>query len=168
MGIIRFPWALVIAGALSAAVSWQVQDWRFSAQLARQDKSYTDQALAASRKASEAMSHEQTKRLDLEAQLAKSDQDHTQEIQNAKLAQARLRDSLATADVRLSVLLSAADSTCSAVSAAPSAIGMVHGSRRAELDAAHAQRIIAITDDGDNAIIALSACQAYARKISGR
>ncbi|MGY2157334.1 lysis protein, partial [Pseudomonas tolaasii] len=37
----------------------------------------------------------------------------------------------------------------------------VHAARRAQLDPAHAQRIIGITDDGDNALIALRACQAY-------
>ena len=36
---------------------------------------------------------------------------------------------------------------------------------RARLDPAHAQRIIAITDDADNAVIALRACQAYVRAI---
>ena len=33
-------------------------------------------------------------------------------------------------------------------------------------DPEHAQRIIAITDDGDNAVIALRACQAYVRAIA--
>ncbi|MGY2173416.1 lysis protein, partial [Pseudomonas gingeri] len=37
---------------------------------------------------------------------------------------------------------------------------------RARLDPAHAQRIIAITDDGDRALIALKACQAYAGAVS--
>ncbi|MCP9736654.1 lysis protein, partial [Pseudomonas sp. GBPI_506] len=35
-----------------------------------------------------------------------------------------------------------------------------------QLDPAHAQRIIRITDDGDNAIIALRACQAYVSAIA--
>jgi hypothetical protein len=40
---------------------------------------------------------------------------------------------------------------------------MVHGGARARLDPAHAQRIIAITDEGDRGMIALAACQAYVR-----
>ena len=46
-----------------------------------------------------------------------------------------------------------------------SAAGVVHAARRAQLDPAHAQRIIAITGDGDNAVIALRACQAYVRAV---
>ncbi|AZF62223.1 hypothetical protein C4J83_1218 [Pseudomonas sp. LBUM920] len=42
---------------------------------------------------------------------------------------------------------------------------MVHATAPAGLDPAHAQRIIAITDDGDNALIALRACQAYVRAV---
>jgi hypothetical protein len=41
---------------------------------------------------------------------------------------------------------------------------VVHAARRAQLDPAHAQRIIAITDAGDQGLIALRACQAYIRK----
>lgn len=44
--------------------------------------------------------------------------------------------------------------------------GVVHGAQRAELDPAHAQRIVGITDDGDQAVIALIACQAYVREIA--
>jgi hypothetical protein len=46
--------------------------------------------------------------------------------------------------------------------------GLVHGPRRAELEPAHAQRIIGITDDGDRGLIALKACQAYAKEVSSQ
>ncbi|MFL1493604.1 lysis protein, partial [Pseudomonas antarctica] len=74
---------------------------------------------------------------------------------------------LATADVRLSVLLDATDpaSGCN-VPSTTNAFGVVHAARRAQLDPAHAQRIIDITDDGDNAVIALRACQAYVRAVT--
>jgi hypothetical protein len=45
---------------------------------------------------------------------------------------------------------------------------VVHGGARAQLDPAHAQRIIAITDDGDRAVIKLHACQAYVRELMPR
>jgi hypothetical protein len=85
---------------------------------------------------------------------------------DAQRDQDRLRDRLATADVRLSVLLDATDvaSGCN-VSASTGAGGVDHGTLRARLDPAHAQRIIAITDEGDRGLIALSACQAYVREI---
>lgn len=73
---------------------------------------------------------------------------------------------LATADVRLSVLLDATDSASDCnVPTSPGAVGVVHAARRVQLDPAHAQRIIAITDDGDSAVIALRACQAYVRAV---
>ncbi|MFK7608268.1 MULTISPECIES: hypothetical protein [unclassified Pseudomonas] len=43
---------------------------------------------------------------------------------------------------------------------------MVHGTARAQLDRAHAQRIIEITGDGDQGLMALQACQAYAKEVS--
>ncbi|MGY2365602.1 lysis protein, partial [Pseudomonas azotoformans] len=46
------------------------------------------------------------------------------------------------------------------------AVGVVHAARRAQLDPAHAQRIIAITDAGDQGLIALRACQAYVRSVT--
>ncbi|MGY2318042.1 lysis system i-spanin subunit Rz [Pseudomonas sp. SDO5522_S412] len=112
---------------------------------------------------------EQDKRLVIEQQLAAADQHHTKELSDAQRNQALLRDRLATADVRLSVLLDATDSASGCnVPAPPGAVGVVHAIRRAQLDPAHAQRIITITDDGDNAVIALRACQAYAKKVSMR
>jgi len=81
--------------------------------------------------------------------------------------QARLRDRLATDDLRLSVVLAATDATSSCSVPATTATGrVVHGSTRAQLDPAHAQRIIGITDAGDQGLIALRACQAYAKEVS--
>ncbi|SEE46971.1 Bacteriophage Rz lysis protein [Pseudomonas kilonensis] len=87
-------------------------------------------------------------------------------LTNAQRDQDRLRDRLTTADVRLSVLLDAADTAngC-AVQATTSAGGVVHGPTRAQLDPAHAQRIIGITDAGDRRLIALAACQVYVREV---
>jgi hypothetical protein len=80
--------------------------------------------------------------------------------------QDRLRDRLATADVRLSVLLDADDVAAGcAVPATTRPGGVDHGAPRARLDPAHAQRIIAITDAGDRGLIALQACQAYIRAL---
>ena len=86
----------------------------------------------------------------------------------AKTTQIRLRDRLATADLRLSVLLdTAATNDRNGVQATTGPGGVVHGTARAKLDQAHAQRIIGITSDGDQGLIALQACQMYAKAISG-
>jgi hypothetical protein len=89
---------------------------------------------------------DQDKRLALKQRLAANDQTHHKELTDAQTNQARLRDRLATSDLRLSVLVDAADS----------ASGVVHGGARARLAPAYAQRIVAITDAGDQGLIALA------------
>ena len=152
---------ILVLMASAAGVTWQVQDWRMGNKLAQQAVLHGDDLAAISNAATAQARAEQGKRLALEQQIAGQDQQHTKE-----LSQARLRDQLATADVRLSVLLAEDPASGCNVPAATGAVGVVHAARRAQLDPAHAQRIVAITDDGDNAIIALRACQAYVRAIA--
>ncbi|MCX4067324.1 lysis system i-spanin subunit Rz [Pseudomonas sp. S1Bt30] len=156
---------VMMAGA--AGTAWQVQDWRMGERLAHQAGLHQDDLIRISNAAAAQARAEQDKRLATEQQLATQDQQHTRELSDAQRTQAALRDRLATADVRLSVLVDAADtaSGCNMPTAA-GAVGVVHATRRAQLDPAHAQRIIAITDAGDQGLIALRACQAYVRAIA--
>ncbi|WP_339541221.1 lysis system i-spanin subunit Rz [Pseudomonas sp. RA_5y_Pfl1_P24] len=147
----------LIGVCLLMAVIWQVQSWRYGAQIERLSATQTQAALQQERA-------EQARRLALEQQLSTSDTQHARELSDAHHHQAVLRDRLATADVRLSVLLDAS-SDCSVPAGTPPG-GVVHATPRARLDPAHAQRIIGITDDGDNALIALRACQAYVRAVA--
>ncbi|WP_433770926.1 lysis protein [Pseudomonas putida] len=151
---------------VSAAGAWQVQDWRYGQQLAELVRLHQADLNAISNAASTQARADQEKRLALEQRLSVSDQNHYKELSDVQTNQARLRDRLATVDLRLSVLL-AEDSTagCS-VPAGTGAGGVVHGGTRAQLDSAHAQRIIGITDAGDQGLIALAACQAYAKAVS--
>ena len=157
---------ILVLMASAAGVTWQVQDWRMGNKLAQQAILHGDDLAAISNAATAQARAEQGKRLALEQQLAGQDQQHTKELSDAQRNQARLRDQLATADVRLSVLLAEDPASGCNVPAATGAVGVVHAARRAQLDPAHAQRIVAITDDGDNAIIALRACQAYIRAVA--
>jgi hypothetical protein len=165
------PWVVVlvllaIAGA-GAAGSWVVQDWRYGNALAEQAQKSADVARAAAEAAVGALVIEQGKRVALEGRLQRNDETHYKDLSDAKNAQQRLSDRLATADVRLSVLLAAIPGAgADGVSATPTAGGVVHGTTRAELDPAHAQRIVGITGDGDRGLIALAACQAYAKEVS--
>ncbi|WP_421523046.1 lysis system i-spanin subunit Rz [Pseudomonas yamanorum] len=153
---------ILLAMAVSFGAAWQVQDWRYDGKLARQAGQFQTDLDAIGNAAADQARAEQDKRLATEQQLAAADQQHSKELSDAQRNQALLRDRLATADVRLSVLLDATDSASGCnVPTTPGAVGVVHAARRAQLDPAHAQRIIAITDDGDNAVIALRACQAY-------
>lgn len=98
--------------------------------------------------------------------MSSQDQKHTRALSGAQRDQAALRDRLATADVRLSFLLDATNPAIGcAVPAAATPGSLVNAAPGAELAPAHAQRIIGITDDGDNALIALRACQAYVHAV---
>jgi hypothetical protein len=130
-------------------------------------KTTKDDLSAISNAAAAQVRAQQDKRLAIEQKLAIQDQQHTKELSDAQRKQARLRDQLATADVRLSVLLAEDPAGGCNVPATPGAAGVVHAARRAQLDPAHAQRIIGITDSGDQGLIALRACQAYVRVLSG-
>ncbi|HAA38943.1 MAG TPA: lysis protein, partial [Pseudomonas sp.] len=140
----RFLGAYQLIGAcLLVAVTWQVQAWRLGGQLERQASAHA-QAFSQQRQAAlHQQQAEQDKRLALEQQLSASDQHHARELRDAQHNQAALRDRLATADVRLSVLLDATEPArgC-AMPTATATTGLVHAAARARLDPAHAQRII--------------------------
>ncbi len=158
---------ILVLMASAAGVTWQVQDWRMGKKLAEQAGLHKDDLAAISNAAAAQARTQQDKRLATERQLAVQDQKHIKELSDAQRNQAVLRDRLATADVRLSVLLDATDSASGCnVPSTTGTVGVVHAARRAQLDPAHAQRIVSITDDGDKGLIALRACQAYVREIT--
>ncbi|MBK5510650.1 MULTISPECIES: lysis system i-spanin subunit Rz [unclassified Pseudomonas] len=157
---------IVVLAGFSAALAWHFQDWRYGRQLAEQARLQAETLNQLTQAAATQQQAEQDKRLALEQRLSASEQTHYRALSDAQRDQGRLRDRLATSDVRLSVLLDARDvASGSAVPAASGASGVDHGAPRARLDPAHAQRIVAITDAGDNGLIALQACQAYIRAI---
>jgi polyphosphate kinase 2 (PPK2 family) len=151
----------------SSASARKVQDWRYGQQLAEQTGLHKKDLFAISNAAADQMRTAQDHRLALEQRLSISEQTHYKELSDAQTNQARLSDRLATADLRLSVLLDATDAASgNAVSAATPTGGVVHEAARAQLDPAHAQRVIGIADAGDQGLIALAACQAYAKEVS--
>lgn len=163
------PWKAIGALALmltSAASAWQFQSWRFGAQLAEQAKLHSETLNQLAMIGAAAQKAEQDKRFALEQALSTSEKSHFEALTNEQKNQARLRDRLATADVRLSVLITQGSAGGCSVSAASGAGGVVHGTVRAELDPAHAQRIVAITEEGDRGLIALAACQAYVKEVN--
>lgn len=164
---------LLIAGValaliLAMSATWKIQDWRYGMKLAEQAGLHQSDLDKISSAATAQIQAEQDKRLALEQRLSASEQTHHKELSDAQTNQARLRDRLATSDLRLSVLLAEDPASCNAVPATASAGCVVHGARRAQLDPTHAQRIIGITDDGDRGLIALKACQAYVRELNQR
>ena len=169
---VKWGGVLLIIFALMAGSAWAAWAWQANAygqQLAAKEADHQTERTNLVNANSAQILAEQGKRLALEQWLAASDQAHYRVLADEKTKQARLRDRLATADLRLSVLLdSTAAIGCDGVQATTDTVCVVHGSYRARLDPAHAQRIIGITGDGDQGLIALHACQAYARKVSDR
>ena len=167
---VKWGGGLLIILALMAGSAWAAWEWLANAygqQLAAKEAAYQTERTDLANANSAQILAEQGKRLALEQWLAASDQYHYRALTDEKTKQARLRDRLATADLRLSVQLDATTATgCDGMQATTRTGGVVHGARRAQLDRAHAQRIIGITGDGDQGLIALAACQDYARKAS--
>jgi len=173
--LIPAPYRLLLSTVLMAtlaggtvAIAWQVQDWRYGKQLAEQARLHTETLNQLALASVAQQRAEQARRLALEQRLATSEQTHYRALNDVQRDQSRLRDRLATADLRLSVLLDATTGAGNgSVSATTATGGVVHGPTRAALDPAHAQRIIGITDEGDRGLIALAACQAYVKTIIG-
>ncbi|NWA67710.1 lysis system i-spanin subunit Rz [Pseudomonas reactans] len=161
--------ALLLVGlaAGSAALAWTVQGWRCGEQLERQARLHSDTLKELSLASAALQRNVQDKRFALEQRLQNKDEIHHKELIDEQIKQARLRDRLATADLRLSVILATTDAASSGSLPTTTTPGrVVHGPTRAQLDPAHAQRIIGITDTGDQGLIALRACQAYAKEVS--
>ena len=166
---LKWSGALLIILVLMAGSAWAAWTWQANAygqQLAAKEAAYQTERTDLANANSAQILVEQGKRLALEQWLAASDQSHYRALSDEKTKQARLRDRLATADLRLSVQLDVTPTGCDAMHPTTGAGGVVHGAHRARLDPAHAQRIIGITGDGDQGLIALQACQAYAKEVS--
>ncbi|WP_338148464.1 lysis system i-spanin subunit Rz [Pseudomonas lundensis] len=168
---VKWGGTLVLMLCLMAGSAWAAWEWQantYGQQLAAKETAHQTERTNLANANSALILAEQGKRFALEQWLAASDQAHYRALTDAKTTQTRLRDRLATADLRLSVLFDATPATGSDGMQATTSPGrLVHGTARAQLDRAHAQRIIGITGDGDQGLIALQACQAYAKEVSG-
>jgi len=168
---VKWGGVLLIILALMAGSAWAAWEWQantYGQQLAAKEATHQTVLTDLANANATLVLAEQGKRFALEQWLAASEQAHYRALNDEKTKQARLRDRLATADLRLSVQLDAtAAPGCDGMQATTGTGGVVHGACRARLDPAHAQRIIRITGDGDQGLIALQACQAYAKEVSG-
>jgi hypothetical protein len=165
------PWAsvavvLLIAGA-GAWCAWTVQDWRYGNALAKQETKAAEKAQGIAAATAAQLKREQDQRLALEDRMKTDETTHYKELTDAKKARQLVLDRLATTDLRLSVLLAggAIRPGGDGLSTATGAGGVDHGVTRAELDPAHAQRIVGITGDGDEGLTALAACQGWVLEV---
>ena len=163
-------WWLSAMAVVAGVQQMRVGEGKYEAASARKELAELASAFQREREAAAVavidwQETEQARRRALEGQLQANDKIYYQELINAQANQARLRDRLATSDLRLSVLL-ATPSGGSGMPATTSTGGVVHGTARGELDPAHAQRVVAITGDGDEGLKALQACQAYVLEVT--
>ena len=167
---VKWGGVLLVSLALMAGSAWAAWAWQANAyghQLSAKDASHQTVLTDMANANATLVLAEEGKRLALEQWLAASDQAHYRELADEKTKQARLRDRLVTADLRLSVQLDATTAIgCDGMQTTTRTGSVVYGAHRAQLDPAHAQRIIGITGDGDQGLIALQACQAYAKEVS--
>lgn len=161
--------ALLLGLALGGRCAWLWQANDYGKQLSTKDGEYTREREAAAVAVLDQLQEQQDQRDALQQRLQTQSQAHYLELKRAQDDRQSLRDRIATADVRLSVLIAnpgVAQSGGCGVPATAGARGVVYGPVRAELDPAHAQRIVSITDEGDQGLIALKACQAHVREIT--
>ena len=158
-------WLCLLLMLACAALAGQVQGWRYGRQLAEQAGSHAQQMRQQAETLAGQLLAERALQRDLQQRLQASESRYFQELTNAQQTQARLRDRLATAELRLSGLVER-DSACATVPAAGAPGSVDHGAVRARLEPAHARRIIAITDFGDRGLITLRACQDYVRELT--
>lgn len=159
---------LLLGLAVGGRLAWLWQANDYSRQLADLGEQHALQLAQASDAAVGELQAEQAKRGALEQRLQAQSTTHYKELKDAQDDRQRLAGQLATANVRLSVLIDNAAVTVGdcGVSATTGTGRVVHGSARVQLDPAHAQRIIGITGDGDDGLKALQACQAYVRAVA--
>jgi hypothetical protein len=158
---------LLLGLAVGGRVVWLWQANSYGKTIAEQALDFQREREAGVTAVIEWQAAEQSRRRALEERLQADDKTHYKELLDAQQTQARLRDRLATADLRLSVLLDInAEGGGCGVSTTTGGSGVVYGGARAQLDPAHAQRIIDITNAGDQGLIALKACQAYVKAVS--
>lgn len=166
---------------LAAGSAWRYQEKSYSLklsdqaieharQLGKRNELHAATLAEIGRAAAAQVRRNQEQRLLLEQQLQASSAAQYGKLSDAEKNAARLRDRLATAELRLSVLIAnpAAGGGGSNGMPAPAGAGcLVDGTGRADIDPGAAQRIVGIANRGDRAIIALTACQAYVEKVSG-
>lgn len=159
---------LVIAAFLAGvAIAGGLQELRLSATLNQQKALHAEYAASVAEAAAAAVSAHSNEAYRMHKANSELDYKYTQELANAKAESDKLRDAVLAGERRL--YINTKTPVCSGgVPSTTSTTSLDDGANRAELDPATANRIISLTDAGDEAIRKLTSCQLYVCNIQSK
>ena len=152
-----------IGAAIAAVLTYIFCNALYDAEISELRQEYSDEKKRIAEAHQDEIQRALSKERDLRDRLQELDEIHYKELQDAKSDNAELRDRIASGDLRLSI--PTRNQSCSSVPEGSGAASVDNGESRTELDPIHAQRIIRITDYGDEQIRKLTACQAYVKEL---
>jgi prophage endopeptidase len=138
---------------LAVTIGWQVNGWRLNSK-------FDQERLLAALKLEDARLQNQVTELQWQSKTKRLDKQHFEELTNANKTVDALR-----ADLRDKRLHFTANCKLPTTAENPATGGLVHAEARAELGEEDAGAILDTAAEGDNAIIALTACQDYINTI---
>lgn len=158
---------LVLAFMVGLAVASGLQELRLSASLNHQKAIHAEYVASVAEAATAAVTAHANEADRMHEANSELDYKYTQELANAKAESDKLRDAVLAGERRL--YINTKTPACSGgVPSTTSTTSLDDGANRAELDPATANRIISLTDAGDEAIRKLTSCQLYACNIQSK
>lgn len=157
----------VITFLIGLSIAAGLQELRLDATISKEKQMHSDYVALVANAATEAVQAHAAEAARQQQAVSEIDYMYTQELANAKAESDKLRDAVLAGERRL--YISTKTPACSGgVQGATSTTSLDDGANRAELDPATANRIISLTDAGDEAIRKLTSCQLYACNIQSK
>lgn len=158
---------LVLAFMAGLAVAAGLQELRLSASINHHKAIHAEYVASVAEAAAAAVTAHASEADRMHEANSELDYKYTQELANAKAESDKLRDAVLAGERRL--YINTKTPACSGgVQGATPANGLDDGASRTELDPATANRIISLTDAGDEAIRKLTSCQLYVCNIQSK
>ncbi|MBH3440554.1 lysis system i-spanin subunit Rz [Pseudomonas luteola] len=145
----------------SGMIAWKWQEKSYQVQLAEKDRVYQSTLMDIAKSSAVQFKKEAERRAALESQLAQVDQQQYGKLTDVKKQNQSLRDRLATAELRLSVLIdNSASGSRAGMSTGSTSTGLDDGAHRAYLQPKVAADLARLADDADQCAIKLRGLQA--------
>lgn len=158
---------VAIAFMVGLAAAAGLQELRLSASLNQQKAIHAEYVASVAEAAAAAVTAHADEAERMSRVNSEIDYRYTQELANAKAESDKLRDAVLAGERRL--YINTKTPACSGgVPSTTSTTSLDDGASRTELDPATANRIISLTDAGDEAIRKLTSCQLYVCNIQSK